>query len=630
MTLLKRLISLVLTALLVAVLSALALTEHAAAAVVDDFSVRQTLQALEILPPEGAGAAVFDRAALARMLVQSSAARNTVAGSGAISPFADVSFRHPAAAYIRAATQAGYLSAYADGSFRPAEAVNGATAVRALLALLGYSREQYGIDFWQFAAARGLLDDLNITATLNLSQLQANRLFYNALTATDASGRVPIEILGFTVSNGVIDMQGIITKTSEGPITVGAAKWHAATGLKVESLIVYRNDSLSSLSALQAYDVVYYNVGMNTAWAYSDKVSGVYKAALPSRLSPVSLNISGMDYGLGASAALKLAAANIAYGETLILLLGPDGKAADFLRQADVVFDVTGFATAADKFVGTDADAKEYNGYTVTLITVDGSVLTYEAKRNYSNLVGKLVKLSYNNGEVGVTARRATTLRGKVDAANLLLGDMKLTPDIRIMEVYGNGAYDITYLSRLDGISISEGKVLHYARNSEGAISGMFISGVTGDLLQYGIITAVNETWPITSVDPETGRSTTSGQLSGNYSYVINGKNATSNVPSAVLNAKKGPAAFVFKNNQLDSLKALEKLSKVTLYEAGYVLDSSGNRYMLAGGASVYQFSSGEYKLLSLKQALELKTTFAAYYDKPESDGGRIRILIAD
>ena len=60
------------------------------------------------------------------------------------------------------------------------------------------------------------------------------------------------------------------------------------------------------------------------------------------------------------------------------------------------------------------------------------------------------------------------------------------------------------------------------------------------------------------------------------------------------------------------------------------MLDASGNRYLLAGSASIYQHTGGEYKLLSTKQALELKTTFTAYYDKPENYGGRIRILIAD
>ena len=647
MFIIKKALFVLLLALAVALLAGLALTENAAAATVDDLTIKQTLQALEILPPDSQTTALFDRAACARMLVQSSAARNTIAESGSISPFADVSFRHPAAAYIRAASRASYMSAAADGKFRPEQAVDGITAVRGLLVLLGYNREQLGPDSWQFAASIGLLEGLDIKASQNLTPLQANRLFYNALLAVNAGGRAQIETLGFTQQNSVIDMQSIITGTSAGPLTIGGANWHSNTGLIKDSLIVYRNDNLSSLSALQTYDVVYYNVSMNTAWAYADKVSGVFKAALPSRLSPASLNISGMDYALSPTAALKLASSNVEYGETLILLLGPDGKAADFLRQSELAFDVIGFATAADKFVGKDADGKEYNGYTVTLISVDGSVLTYETKRNYSNLVGKLVRMSFSNGESSLFLRAATALRGKIDATNLLLGDMKLAADICIMEVYNNGAYDITYLNRLDGINISEGKVLYYTRNSAGAISAMFISGVTGDLLQYGIITDFSEDKNMTSSnnarnESEDSSDGTSGntngtktetgelRLSGTYSYIINGKNASSSVSGAILHAQKGPAAFVLKGNQLDSVRALEKMTKVTLYEAGYVLNSSGDRYLLGSSASIYQHSNGEYKLLSLRQALELKTTFTAYYDKPESYGGRIRILIAE
>ncbi|MCL1816285.1 MAG: S-layer homology domain-containing protein [Clostridiales bacterium] len=629
MVIIKKIISVLLLALAVAALAGVTLADHASAADVDDLTVKQVLQALEIIPPEGQGDALFDRAACARMLAQSSAARNTISSTGSISPFADVSFKHPAAGYIRLVSQAGYMSAYADGSFRPAEAVNGATAVRALLGLLGFSREQYGVDQWQFASACGLFDNLNITASQNLSQKQANRLFYNALCAQNAGGHTQIEILGFSMNNGAINMQDIILGTAVGPLTINNADWHIKSGLQAESLTVYRNDSLSSLSALQKQDVVYYNVGMNAAWAYSDKVSGVYKAALPSRLSPTSLNISGMDYPLSQAAAAKLAISNIGYGETLILLLGPDGKVADYLCQSEIIYDIVGFATAADKFVGMDSDAKEYNGYTITLITVDGSVLTYEVRGNYGNLVGKLVKLSNNNGVVNVSSRAASKLHGKVDAANLLLGDIKLASDVRIMEVYGNGAYEITYLSRLDGVSLSDGKVLHYTRNAAGAIDAMFISSVTGDLLQYGIITDVVETRPVTTTN-ENGVTNTSGIYSGTYSHIINGKSAVSGVTGVVLNAKKGPAAFVFKNNQLNSVKALESLKKVTLYEAGYVLDASGDRYLLAGNASIYHYKNGEYRLLSLKQALELQTTFTAYYDKAESAGGRIRILIAE
>ncbi|MCL1976150.1 MAG: hypothetical protein FWG61_08330 [Firmicutes bacterium] len=643
MVIIKKFISLLLLALTVAVLAGLALAENASAATVDDLTIKQTLQALEILPPDNQISAIFDRATCARMLIQCSAARNTIPASINISPFADVSFRRPAAGYIRAASKAGYISAAADGNFYPDQAADGNTAVRGLLALLGYNHEQFALDSWQFAISLGLLDGLNISGIHSLNQQQANRLFYNALLTPNANGRIQLETLGFSLQNGVIDMQSIIIGASEGPQTISNSSWFSHTGLQEENLVAYRNDSLSSLAALQTHDVYYFNIAMNTVWAYSDKVSGVFKSALPSRLSPTSVNISGMNYELSLTAAHKLASSGLEYGETIILLLGPDGKAADFLSQKELVYDVIGFATAADKFVEKDEDGKEYNGYAITLATVDGSILTYEVKRNYASLVGKLVRLSYNNGEISLFLRMATTLRGKVDAANLLLGDTKLAADIRIMEVYSNGAYDITYLNRLDGISVSEGKVLHYTKNNQGAIDAMVISGLTGDLLQYGIITEIRENKAQKSDnlgDDSTGQdgntagsnegSSGSGQLSGSYNYIINGKSSVSNISGAVLNAKKGPAAFIFKNGQLDSVKALEKIQKVTLYEVGYVLDSLGNRYLLSNFPSIYKQNGSEYQLLSLKKALELKTSFTAYYDKPESYGGRIRILIAE
>gem|GEM_PF-3149247 len=643
MKLFKRILNLLCMALLVALLAGLAMADFARAAEVDDVTVLQTLQALEIVD-SGAVGALFDRTALARMLVQSSVARNTIAASGSISPFADVSFRHPAAGYIRAASQAGYLSAYADGNFRPGEAVDGATAVRAVLALLGYGRGQYGMDHWQFAVALGLLDDLNISGSVKINQLQANRLFYNALKTATAGGKSQIELLGFNLVNGAIDLPSIISATASGPLTILNANWHASSGLKTDTVTVYRNDVLSKLAALQTYDVVYYNANMNMIWAYSDKICGIFKSASPSRLSPKTINISGMDYILSAGASTKLAAADFAYGETLILLLGSNNIVADILRQSAVAFDVTGFVIAADKFVGKESGGSEYNGYTVTLITVDGSVLTYEVRRNYSTAVGRLVKLSYSNGEVGVILRLASNLYGKFEAETRTLGTMKLAEDISILEVYSNGAYDSVYLPRLDGIYVSEGKVLHYVKNADGAISAMFLSGVTGDLLQYGIITAVNED---RTYSGGTGNGSDNGgsgdgssgsdanqrgdlRMSGSYSYVLNGKSSSASVNGSLLHAEKGPAALTFKSGQLHSVKALTALRNVKVFATGYVLDKDNNRYLMGGTVSIYQYVNGEYKLLSLKQAQELNHTFTAYYDKPEKDGGRIRILIAE
>lgn len=637
MTFAKRIFNLLWMALLVVILAGLTLAETAQAAEVNDATVKQTLQALEIID-SSAGNNTVSRADFAHMLMQSSPARGTVAAVSSISPYADVSFKHPAAGYIRAVSTAGYMSAYADGNFHPDEAVDGGTAVKALLTLLGYSREQYGVDYWQFASALHLLDDLSIASGTKLSQNQANRLIYNTLKAANASGKTHLEALGFTITNGVIDLQSVINETASGPITIKSANWHAGSGLKIDSLIVYRNDTLSTLAALQNYDVVYYNTGMNTAWAYSDKVSGVYKSASPSRLAPSSINVSGLEYMLSEAASAKLAAANTEYGETLILLLGAGGVVADILPQSEIIFDVTGFATAAEKTTFTDADGTTYNGYTLTLITVDGSVLTYEVRRNYSSMVGKLVKFSMNNGEIGVIARPASSLSGAFNAANMTLGEVKVAADVLILETYTNGAYDVTYPARLDGVYIAQGKVLHYAKNSDGAISTLFLSGVTGDSLGYGILTEVNETRPGSSSstgssdgeESESSESSSSGTaISGSYSYVVNGKNGTANLGTA-LHVEKGVYAFIFKNGQLDTLRPMEELTKVTLNSAGFVLDRSGNRYMLSTNVSIYQHTGSEYKLLSLKQALELDTTFTAYYDKPEADGGRVRVLIAD
>ena len=55
---------------------------------------------------------------------------------------------------------------------------------------------------------------------------------------------------------------------------------------------------------------------------------------------------------------------------------------------------------------------------------------------------------------------------------------------------------------------------------------------------------------------------------------------------------------------------------------------SGSQKYTLSDSVAVYEFRSGQYFLSSLARAEESQGSLTAWYDKAESDGGRVRIIV--
>src|SRR5699024_4694522 len=106
-------------------------------------------------------------------------------------------------------------------------------------------------------------------------------LFYNLLVSDDSSGTVYGTTLGYTVTNGEVDYSTLVTADTKGPYVASANK-SLSLPFSTSGATIYRNGALSSLSAVQEYDVYYYNENLRTVWVYSDKVSGTLTAVSPS------------------------------------------------------------------------------------------------------------------------------------------------------------------------------------------------------------------------------------------------------------------------------------------------------------------------------------------------------------
>ena len=261
-----------------AVLSLL-LALSAPALAVDEDTRLETIRVLGIMTGDENGDLALDRqitrAEFVKMMAAASAYKDTVGEGGSASLFTDVKTGHWAVGYIKLAVEQGWVTGYVDGSFRPEDTITLEEACTALLRLLGYDSSSLTGSFPQAqlskAGSVGLLDGLSAAQGDALTRQDCVTLFYNLLVSEDSSGAVYGTTLGYTVTNGEVDYSTLVTADTKGPYV--ASDGSASLPFGTSGITVYRDGALSSLSAVEAYDVYYYNEALRTVWVYSDRVT---------------------------------------------------------------------------------------------------------------------------------------------------------------------------------------------------------------------------------------------------------------------------------------------------------------------------------------------------------------------
>ena len=219
----------------------------------------QTAITLGAVPTGQELSANITRGAFAKMLVSFSTYRESVGAQGTVGTlYRDVPGTSQWAPYIRIAVQQGWMSGYTDGSFRPDNTVTLEEACTAALTLLGYDITTLtgGFPAAQLnkANAIGLRSNLGCTQGQTMTLEEGAVLLYNALTANTADGSVYGTTLGYTVTNGQVDVSSILLSSLEGPFVASEGE-----SLPFVPEAIYRNGSVSTSAQLSAYDVYYYN-----------------------------------------------------------------------------------------------------------------------------------------------------------------------------------------------------------------------------------------------------------------------------------------------------------------------------------------------------------------------------------
>ena len=428
------------------------------------------------------------RGQLAKLLTAFSVYRESAASQGNTGRlFTDVDSTNEYAPYIRIAVQQGWLSGYTDGSFRPDNGVTLEEACTAVLKLLGYDTTTLSGSFpaaqLNKAVALGLRANVSAVQGQGLTLEDAALLLYNALMANTAENAVYATTLGFTVTEGKIDLSSVLLSGVQGPFVADST-----TQLPFTPAAVYRNDTAVTEATLNAYDVYYYSASAKTVWSYSRKAAGRITAVSPSASAPASVTVAGTSYTLATSAAASAISSlnGGGVGQVVTLLLGMNNEAVAVLTgtQADEVF--YGVVQSASRSLVEENGADVLQ--TVQVACTDGVTRTVNVDKSLNFPAGWLVKITVNADGEEVESLDSQSVSGTFNADGTALGSTALAADAEILDTTSEGLAGTISPSRLSGVTLSGSDVKYYTVDENGAIDRLILNDVTGDLWTYGVL----------------------------------------------------------------------------------------------------------------------------------------------
>lgn len=428
--------------------------------------------------------------------------------------------------------------------------------------------------------------------------------------------------------NNEIDYINVYKGNLEGPYIYSSINELLQKVSNIDEYIILKNGSIINSSELETYDVYYYSKDLKILMVYNTKITGVYTEAIPNQEIPVSVTISGKSYEIESGDAFKMLSSSgkYKYGDTLTILLGKDKKIAGVINTNTIQSKNVGYILDAgikNYINDTDTNVSQYY---ISVVMPSGENIEYKTKKDYSSYVNSISEIKFD-GELATLNKlninnRYSDLSGKFNYESLSLGKMSVSKYVDILDVSTTdnnsiALYTTVKPQRLDGVNLSSSKILYYETNEKNAITKLIIEDVTGDYYNYGVVTKVDKN---------------DEMLMGSYKFVIKGTEQAYQTQNLIFGVNKGPARFKINGNAITSMQNITAInSKITELTNSYISTSSNN-YLLAENLEVYYRNHDfDYMLIDLNDVISKNSEYkiqGAYYDKQQSSGGRVRIII--
>ncbi len=426
--------------------------------------------------------------------------------------------------------------------------------------------------------------------------------------------------------NNACDSKYIIFEEgdTDGPVTYKTGY----TSPEWASARVIRNGELSSIQNLSENDILYYVSGLNTIFAYSNKIVGIYENAEPNRDEPEYITVSGTKYKIeGDSAFKKLSSSgSLKYGDTVTLLLGKTNDIADVLTYTQADDFVYGYIFETGSREYQKDNLSKYTSMYVKAVLPNGQIREYQTDKNYKSYKNSVKSFSFKNGKAKPeSVSKNTKISGIFDWKNKSLGGDALSDSLKILDVSTTDPdkeanYITVFPERLDGVRISSDQILHCEKNSMNQLESLILADVTGDMYSYGIIRkAENMSMGL--------------NLTGIYEFDIGGKLSNYTSSGILYSVKKGQGAKfdLTASGNIQNMKAISEIKEEITIVSETTLKTPSKTYKISDDVTVYhKDSDNNYTIISINEVINTNSfKLTAFYDKDTSAGGMVRIIVA-
>lgn len=280
-TKLKKILSVL---LIISMLCSLQINSYAATTAGQELRT-QVLYLADIIENDNAMNDYITRGEFSRMIVKASPYKDSASVYDSNSGFSDVASDYAYAPFIKVATKEGYMVTFLGGLFKPLEYLTYRDLVRACLALLSYSNEDFSGS--QIAGRLEMFSSLkmndNIDKNINdyVTKKDAVNAIYNTLKTNKKGGNSaygPTVFTNLSVnSDGDLNATGLTKTKLEGPFILKRGEaFNLAIPFDITLANIFINGTSATLETTyrelsnNGYLVYYYNETTKTIYIYKE------------------------------------------------------------------------------------------------------------------------------------------------------------------------------------------------------------------------------------------------------------------------------------------------------------------------------------------------------------------------
>lgn len=472
--------------------------------------------------------------------------------------------------------------------------------------------KSYRISSGAVVIAAGETYTYNTSGYLQLNSRSGStvRIFYN-----DSGAISYLYLAGGTSSS---------SEAAVADTTSAASSLSRALGIANKDYAITKNGVVADSSALAQYDVGYYDAASGTLRVSDYRVSGFISAASPSISAAETITVAGHTFDVLECAWDTLKEFDMS--DKVTLLLTDDGKVAAAYRSSKLSADMVGVLSK--------------DGKSVTLV---GSGITLSGTMDYTeDDLGTLVTVSTSSSSK-ITCRAVSGSSSKaLDLAAYTVGDVKIAASCAIYEWAGKGyVYDLegnqgassSSLNVIDWTEkLSSSYVSYTHTNSAGQIDVILLKDVTGNAYDYGKLTVIEDAINLGS-----------GSMAAyNNAATLTNSSGTSSKHLYALSNNGGFVGIAFGQSthgygRVVKVQSLYKLTNISaedffLSDGSWYAEAQSNEYPISEKVEIYMddansWLSGE---AGLTNVLADGYDLTLYYDRGPSEGGQVRIIVAE